>query len=556
MFIMCALPSVFPSVERVVVSPGVTEATVSWRVPGNFTQVKLLCQVSTVPHGTTELSCNSLCEVKLEHLLPNTKYSARVRCSVNGNLWGDQTKPRSFTTYPLVTLDLWRRVQQLPDSHSRHVTLLWNPRIVGTAAKVNIQGYTVQWSQEGQTWTESKDSGQTEAEVPIGPGQCDFAVHAVLHPGSSIPAHITIPSMDHTENVPVQRLSSATAGDFNLSWKKHSTVTCGYTVEWCILGNAVPGTLQWMKVPDGNNTLFLPARNFKAGRRYTFNIYGCTGNEHRLLEVQTGYSKELKSVQPPVLVEPVQSTSSSVTLDWYYNENDLAHTAFITGYLVTVQRVGPDRPTGQSANLISVSVPEPQRKSVTIEALQQDQEYVCSVSALTTEGPGLPVNITIRTRTNYSAHLAKILTPIFLLLGCSILLWPQRKLLKSGLKEIFGYPSGMNIKAPELDSFLLETDQRLQSLKTEECICCDIEIVTIRPPPNETADYCPQSATLFLDRPALQQITSITNKSYFYTSGENFSEQQEVRLGEITQPSECLQESCAVIYGYISSDTS
>ena len=27
---------------------------------------------------------------------------------------------------PLVTLDLWRRIKQLPDSHKRHVTLLWN----------------------------------------------------------------------------------------------------------------------------------------------------------------------------------------------------------------------------------------------------------------------------------------------------------------------------------------------------------------------------------------------------------------------------------------------
>lgn len=48
----------------------------------------------------------------------------------------------------------------------------------------------------------------------------------------------------------------------------------------------------------------------------------------------------LESVQSPSLVEPVQSTSSSVTLEWHYNEDDLAHPAFITGYLITVQEVG------------------------------------------------------------------------------------------------------------------------------------------------------------------------------------------------------------------------
>lgn len=43
------------------------------------------------------------------------------------------------------------------------------------------------------------------------------------------------------------------------------------------------------------------------------------------------------SVQSPSLVQPVQKTSSSVTLEWSYNEADHAHPAFITGYLVKVQ---------------------------------------------------------------------------------------------------------------------------------------------------------------------------------------------------------------------------
>ncbi|XP_069563953.1 leukemia inhibitory factor receptor [Brachyistius frenatus] len=581
---------VIPVVELHRESIGVTDASLSCSVQGNLTRLNLLCQVSSVPGSITELSCNSvrgLCEVKLEHLLPNTRYSTKVRCSVSEWLWGEWSRPLFFTTDPLVTLDLWRRIQQLSDSHSRQVTLLWNPHIVGTAATVNIQSYTVQWSQEGQTSTQSKDSGQSQAEVSIGPGKCDFTVQAVLHSGSSVPAHITIPPMDHTEKPPAQkRLSSTTAGGFNLSWDERSSLTCDYAVEWCTLGNAVPCTLQWIKVPEGNDTLFLPARHFKAGCRYTFNIYGCTEDGHRLLEIQTGYSQELKSVQSPILVEPVHSTSSSVTLVWHYNEDDPAQPAFITGYLVTVQEGGPDMLPGRAANFFNVSVVDPQQKSVTIDGLQQNQEYVFSLSVLTKDGPGRPTSITIRTRINYAAYLAKILPPLLLLLGCTILLWSQRKTLKRRLREIFAYPPGMNIKTPEFDNFLYETDQRLRSQEVEECISCDVEIVNIRPPLNETTssrdpeltdtlrspgsrtvntlcaplqtDYIPQSATLLKDQPASEQITWASNRSYLCTTVENFSELQQITFSNFKsrfEPSDGLQESFSIVHDYISNET-
>lgn len=40
------------------------------------------------------------------------------------------------------------------------------------------------------------------------------------------------------------------------------------------------------------------------------------------------------------------SESSSVTLEWHYNEDDEAHPAFITGYLVTVQEAQQDALAG------------------------------------------------------------------------------------------------------------------------------------------------------------------------------------------------------------------
>lgn len=580
---------VSPVLKRDKVSLGVTDTNVSWIVQANLTQKNLLCQVNIDSVRTTELSCNSasgLCKVRLENLLPYTDYSTRARCSADGRLWGEWTQPVSFKTYPLVTLDVWRRINQLSDPNSRQVTLLWTPHVPAT---VNIQGYVVQWSQEGRNWTETKDSGQTQAEVSIGPGRCDFTVQAFLHNMSPVHAHITIPQRDDGENLPAEKLlsTSMTAG-FNLSWDEQDTATCGYTVEWCTLGNAGPCTLRWMKVPEGN-TLSLPARYFKAGCRFTFNIYKCTEHGHRLLEIQTGYSQELKSVESPTLVEPVQYTSSSVTLVWLYNEEDRAHPAFITGYLVMVHQVGSDKLPGHAANLSDVTmwVEDPKRKSVTIYCLEPNQEYAFSVSALTKEGPGQQTSIIIRTKANYSGDLAKILTPIVFLLGCIILLWPLRKMLTRQLKYIFVYPAGMNIRPPELDNFLDEAE-RLQS-QEEECRTCDIEILNTRPPPNETntlrdpeplntlpslgppafpsilslsispvqlqADYCPQSVSMLWDGPAVHQISVITNKTYFHMMGGDFSEAPQVIFNEVNEPSESPHESCSVVYGYISKDT-
>ncbi|XP_071775502.2 leukemia inhibitory factor receptor isoform X1 [Centroberyx gerrardi] len=585
---------VFPVVEWNTVHPGVTDTTVTWILQGNLSTLDILCQVTTKPESTimvTGQSEGGYYKVKLEHLLPNTCYSTSIRCAVKGKLWGDWAQPLLFTTYPLVTLDVWRRVKQLPNPHNlREVTLLWTPHIPGSAAKGVIQGYTVQWSQGGQNRTEGKDSGQTQAEIFVGPGQCDFSVQAVLLAGSSIPAHITVPQMEDREILlPVQRVSGSTAGGFHLSWAEQHPATCGYTVEWCTPGTANPCALRWMKVPNGNNTLFLPAGNFTAGYRYTFNIYGCMENGHRLLEIQTGYSQELKPLQSPSLVRPGQSTSSSVTLEWLYNEEDQAHRGFITGYLVVVQEEGCESTPGQTANLLNVT--DPRRKIVTIDDLHESQVYTFCLSAVTKGGPGPPASIIIKTTANYSVHLAKILTPVLLLLGCTILLWPQRKMLTSGLKGIFAYPAGMNINTIEVDNFLRETSERLQSQTVEECVSCDIEILPAGTPVTETttlidpellnapsssasqsstlsssalcmppqADYRPQSTAVRWESPVFQQVTSVTNQSYCSTIGGDFSEPQQVApkgISEINslESSESLQESWSVMSGYISND--
>lgn len=56
------------------------------------------------------------------------------------------------------------------------------------------------------------------------------------------------------------------------------------------------------------------------------------------------------SAQPPRIIEPVKRTYASVTLEWHYDEEDPAQPAFITGYLVTVQKVQTDARLGHAAS--------------------------------------------------------------------------------------------------------------------------------------------------------------------------------------------------------------
>uniref|UniRef100_A0A3B5KAB1 Fibronectin type-III domain-containing protein n=1 Tax=Takifugu rubripes TaxID=31033 RepID=A0A3B5KAB1_TAKRU len=497
---------------------GVTTTNLSLIIQGNLTLDTLLCQVTTDPgsssevssatSGPAELSCDRfsrICEVKLKHLSPGSQYAVRGRCSITGGLWGPWTKSLSFKTYPLVTLDVWRRIKQLSDPHSRQITLLWVPHVSSSAPHSLIRGYWVEWSQDGKHWSRWRTDKETRAEFSIGPGRCDITAAAVLHMGSNISAHITIPPDGGGESPPaLKRLHGTASAAFNLSWEKQETATCGYTVEWCSREPRGPCALQWVKVPAGSNTLSLPAENFKSGCRFTFNIYGCSANGHELLEIQTGYTKELQSVAAPSLVN-FTSESSSVTLEWRYDEDDRDHPAFITGYLVTVQEAQQDT----LADLLSVSVSDPRRKAITIDGLQHNREYVFSLSALTRQGPGQATSISIRTKPDYSAHLVQILAPILLLLVCAALLWPRRKVVKTALVSIFVYPAGMDIRAPDVDSFPQEMAKKLQSRVVEECKESYIEILSTGPRLDDAAETDALTSLAFRASPSEASLAHI-----------------------------------------------
>uniref|UniRef100_A0A3P8XX68 Fibronectin type-III domain-containing protein n=1 Tax=Esox lucius TaxID=8010 RepID=A0A3P8XX68_ESOLU len=412
---------VFPVPVDVRVSPGVDKADVSWVLRGNLSGLGIFCQVTADQvKSRRQAWCAVLGKRTKRESGRNPCFLLHVSLViVEWSSWvigGFLSLFLLLYADPLVTLDVWRRIVEL--SHDRRkVTLLWTSQISGSASTVRIQYYQVLWSQNGGQWIQQRVREQTQTEIAIGPGQCDIIIQAVIRTGSSLPAHITIPPVERDGSHRIVMLMAGSAdGGFHLLWEEQEDVTCGYTVEWCALGNGVPCNLQWRRVPVGKTWVSLRAGYFKPGRRYNFDIYGCTDEGDKLLAICTGYSQELNNVSLPYLIEPIIMSSTSVTLDWDYDENNPSNPGFITGYLVTVHKVSSTGPFNKT-------VADPHNKSLTIVGLQDNQEYTFHLSALTKVGPGPRTTVTyfMLCLVTDSTLLA---TPLFLLLGLFILLWP------------------------------------------------------------------------------------------------------------------------------------
>lgn len=126
-----ALLTVVPVAKWYSVFPGVVTTDLSWIILGNLTMQRLFCQLTTDHGSNSEVSsltfglagvltaglfstffftpclclyqpsCDAFrgsCKVQLKDLSPSCRYSARVRCSVTGRLWGPWTQALSFKT--------------------------------------------------------------------------------------------------------------------------------------------------------------------------------------------------------------------------------------------------------------------------------------------------------------------------------------------------------------------------------------------------------------------------------------------------------------------------
>ncbi|KAG9261635.1 leukemia inhibitory factor receptor-like [Astyanax mexicanus] len=466
-------------------------------VTAPMSMVSFICRDST---GAEQSVLNYVtCDVCLQPLQPSCQYSTSGRCAVQGSSWGPWSPVSRFSTEPLVTLDIWMKIRH--QANERSVTVLWKISESGLDSVVEV--FEVCVEQDGPRRRVCVNVTELQVELAVGLGVCNVSVRAITLRGSSLSSLISVPAL-HSELMLKEKRIVGNSEGFLLSWSPSSSVTCGYTVEWCLMGNAVPCDLQWRKVSANQTSLFLGAGGFRKGRRYTFKIYRCQTEGHQVHEKHTGYLEEQRPVSAPELLESLNARWSSVALQWSFNEDDPAHPGFITGYNLTIY-------THTNPAVECVWVEDPHCKVVRVEGLQEGQVYGVRLAACTRAGCGAESVHTIRTLQNHYLLLVKVVTPLLILIGCCVCLWPCRKTLKGIVEDIFSFPSDHSLKILELNDSLYEVSEKLRVLQVEDCRWCSLEVVEVRSSVEEKARLVFTGGDA---EPPDQSVTAVTNLTY------------------------------------------
>ncbi|XP_036455048.1 leukemia inhibitory factor receptor [Colossoma macropomum] len=507
---------VFPVPQYVLVSPGATDVEVSWDLKGNFTGLHFICQITLEPTGkTTEWQFfvsdpEQRLRATVQPLQPSSQYSTRVRCALQGNDWGSWSPTDTFSTEPLVTLDIWTSIRD--QVHDRSLIVLW--KTFNSGSDSNIEAFEVCVVQDSTRSSACVKVTEMKVNFTVAFGQCNVSVRAVTLRGSSITSYMSV----QPEPMLKEKRIVGNSEGFLLSWSTLSSATCGYAVEWYMTGNAVACDLRWRKVSANQTSLSLSAEGFRKGHRYTFKIFSCQTEGHRLYEKRTGYLEEQEPLSAPKLLYPPSIFWSSLLLQWSFDEEDSKHPGFITGYRLTIQEHA-----GWTYRFWNISVEDPHSKSVPVK---EDQHYTVRLAACTRAGCGPESVHTITTPQNHYLLMAKVMTPLLILIGCCFCLWPCKETLKGIAVDIFSFPSDQRMKVLELDDSLFEVSEMLRVLQVEDCKCCNLDSVDLRSSMEEkswlifTEERCKPAGPslseeeLAWDELAAERVTGMTNLTY------------------------------------------
>ncbi|KAK3516464.1 hypothetical protein QTP70_015059 [Hemibagrus guttatus] len=463
---------VFPVLKNMVVVPDSLHAEVYWTLDGNFTGLQLVCQITMEPINTTiELQCVGLecvrtLSVCVQQLQPSSQYSTRGRCAVQHNSWSSWSTTHTFSTEPLVTLDVWRRIEE--NHHNRRIRVLWRTFSSSSHSSVEVYEVCVQQQDESRVCL---NVTELQANFTVGGGVFNVSVRACTHTGLSLPSSITVPAQKTAPNTKQKRIEGNADG-FLLIWSGLSSATCGYTIEWCMMGNLGVCELQWRKVSANQTSLFHSASEFKVGCRYTFNIYSCHSDGHQIHERHIGYLKEQKPLQAPDVYLSPGVSSHSITLEWSFDEENPTHPGFITGYTLTIH-TEPNNTQGVK----NVTVDDPHCKSVTIEGLCESQRYTLHLAACTKAGCGPESVYTVITLPKNHTLVLKVVIPLLVLIGCCCCMWSYRNTVRGIVVDVFIFPKHHNMKMMELDDDVYKVSEEIGALAVEECENCDVEIM-------------------------------------------------------------------------------
>ncbi|KAK1806302.1 hypothetical protein P4O66_000180 [Electrophorus voltai] len=323
---------VFPVAEDVSVLAGVTDAEVSWALSGNFSSLQFSCRIRLESAGGQRELQVKVPEWELrvtehvKHLQPSCQYSITLCCHLLENSCRYTTKPTHFTTDPLVTLSVWRRIERR--AHNRSIAVLW--KTFNSGSDSNVQVFEMCVKQKDALKSVCENVTKTQVDLTVGAGVYHVSVRAVTLVGLSEPAHITVPS-DHPVSKLVEKRIMGDAEGFLLSWSSLSSATGGYIVDWCRRGSATPCDLQWSKVPANQTSLFLTAGIavdvFKFPSDHTMKVLELDGNLYevsenlRALQVEDCKCCELEIMEAP---STVAEKSCLLFTDSSWKQKDLS----------------------------------------------------------------------------------------------------------------------------------------------------------------------------------------------------------------------------------------
>ncbi|XP_074851735.1 leukemia inhibitory factor receptor isoform X2 [Carettochelys insculpta] len=463
-----------------------TNAHLSWYIPGNLTQIRLLCQIEISNSSSEQLNVsmagaeNSNYRATADALRPYTMYTFRVRCSASEHFWkwsewSKEQKLMTLETSPARGPDIWRERNPVGET----LRVFWKP-LLRSEANGEIVSHEVSCClQETMLQAQDVPVPLNSTEINLGGSDCVISVVAKNRGGSSPPSRIS--SVDLPSDNVKTELAIATGDGIYISWHSDPSVTCGYTVKWCSSGSE-PCSVDWETFPSNATDAVLKSAMFQPGVRYNFSVYGCKHNGYQLLQNIVGYMKELPPrVAPRFTVE--ETSSDSILVKWEDIPVEDCR-GFLRGYVLYFAKgeKGTSKPSFMeegSPELLVKNITDLTKKSLRILDLQGKTSYRLDLRAYTVGGLGPSNDLYVVTKENSMGLIIAILIPVAVavVLGVvtSILCYRKRE----WIKETFypDIPNPENSKALQFQKNICEGNTALKTLEMNPCTPNSVEVV-------------------------------------------------------------------------------
>ncbi|XP_075788631.1 leukemia inhibitory factor receptor [Pelodiscus sinensis] len=468
-----------------------TSAHLSWYIPGNYIQIRLLCQIE-ISNSNSEQQLNvsmagaenSIYRARVDALHPFTMYAFRVRCSASEHFWrwSKWSKQQNCSTLeapPVRGPDIWRERSPVGET----LTIFWKPLLRSEANGVILSHEVSCYQQETMLNARDVPVPLNSTEIKLEENDCLISVVAKNRAGSSPPSRITSVDLP-SDNVKTEQ-AIATGNGIYISWHSDPNVTCGYTVKWCCSSGPEPCTVDWKTFPSDATDAVIKSDVFQPGVRYNFSLYGCKHNGYQLLQNITGYMKELPpKVAPNFTVE--ETSSDSILVKWEDIPVEDCQ-GFLKGYMLCFAKgeKGTSKPSFMekgSPELSVKNITDLSKKSLRILDLQGKTSYRLDLRAYTDGGLGPSRDLYVVTKENSMGLIIAILIPVAVavVLGVvtSVLCYQKRE----WINETFypDIPNPENSKALQFQKNICEGNTALKTLEMNPCTPNSVEVVETR----------------------------------------------------------------------------